>query len=258
MFFGQRQLGNPMTSPTAKNERRANELVSEHSILRLTGALLVGGFLLNLVVTLFHPSGRENEHRAIFTKYADSEAWIAIHLGQFVCVLIALGGLLVLYRALQLRGGVPVLARFAAGATIATAATWAVLQALDGVALKQAVDTWADASGSQKAIRFADAETLRWFEWGLQSYFRVLLGLSFVLFGAAIAATRLVSGWLGWLAVLAGVLSAVIGIDVGYSGLESGLQDAVGIAFLLAVLIFAVGILLTGMRRREPIAAARA
>jgi hypothetical protein len=242
-----------MTGPSPNDEARF-QLVSERSTLRLAGALLVGGFLLNIVVTLFHPSGNEDDHRAIFIKYADSGAWVAIHLGQFVAVLVALAGLLVLYRALQLRGDVPWLPRFAAGATIATAATWAVLQALDGVALKQAVDAWTDASGRQKAIRFADAETLRWLEWGLQSYFRALLALSFILFGAAIVVTRLLPSWIGWVAVLAGVLSAAIGIDVGYSGLESGLQDAAGIAFLVAALAFALGIGFTGGRRREPLA----
>jgi hypothetical protein len=243
----------PMTGSSPNDEARF-ELVTERSALRLAGALLVGGYLLNIVVTLFHPSGNEDNHRAIFTKYADSDAWVAIHLGQFVAVLITLAGLLVLYRALELRGDVAFLPRFAAGATVATAAIWAVLQALDGVALRQAVDAWTDASGRQKSIRFADAETLRWLEWGLQSYFRALLALSFILFGAAIVATRLLPSWIGWVAVLAGALSAAIGIDVGYSGLESGLQDAAGVAFLLAALAFAVGIGVTGGRRAEPLA----
>jgi hypothetical protein len=238
-----------MATPSAGAEAR-----TEHRTLRLAGGLLVGGFLVNLVVTVFHPSGREDDHRAIFTEYADSDAWVAIHIGQFIGILIALAGLLALYRALTLHRDFSLLARFAAGATIATAAALAVLQAVDGVALKQAVEAWTDASGSEKAIRFDDAETVRWLEWGIQSYFRVLLGLSFVLYGVAIVATRVVAAWLGWVAVLVGALSAAIGIDVGYSGLESGFQDVVGFGFLLAVVVFAVGIGTTGARRR-PLAA---
>ena len=230
--------------------------VTEHSTLRLAGWLLVGGLLLNVVVTLFHPSGEEDDHEAIFTEYADSGAWVAIHLGQFVGVLTALAGLLVLYQALRARGEVVVLARFAAGATVATAASWAVVQGLDGVALKQAVDAWVDASGAQEANRFADAETVRWLEWGFQSYFRLLLGLTFALFGIAIVATRLIAGWLGWVAVTAGLLSAAMGIDVGYNGLESGFQDVAGTALLLALVVFAVGTLVTGGRRRDLRAAA--
>ena len=71
----------------------------------------------------------------------------------------------------------PYLALMAGGAIIATGATWAVLQAVDGVTLKQAVDARVAASGTEEATRYADAETVRWIEWGLQSYFRVLLGV---------------------------------------------------------------------------------
>jgi hypothetical protein len=35
--------------------------------------------------------------------------------------------------------------------------------------LKQATEAWLDAVGPQQEIRFADAETVRWTEWGLQS-----------------------------------------------------------------------------------------
>jgi hypothetical protein len=244
-----------VTSQAVSDEALAG--VSERSALRLTGALLLGGFLLNLVATLFHPTGAEDDHPAIFREYAESDPWVAVHLGQFVGVLIALAGLLVLYRALKVRGRVLALARFAATSTIATAATWAIPQGVDGVALKQAVDAWVDASGAEQAIRFADAETVRWLEWGVQSYFRILFGLSLVLSGAAIVVSRIVAGWLGWLGVLAGLLSVAKGIDVGYAGLESGFGDLADSAFQLAVLVFAVGVFVTGVRRRDPLAAAQ-
>jgi len=142
-------------------------------------------------------------------------------------------------------------ARLAAAATVATAAVWAVLQGLDGVGLKQAVEAWVNASGVEKAVRLANAETVRWLEWGFQSYFRVLLGLTFLLFGAAIlGGRRIVARWLGWTAVLVGVCSVAIGVDVGYNGLASGLQDALGFAFLALVLIFAFGVLVLGTRER--------
>jgi Domain of unknown function (DUF4386) len=224
--------------------------VSERSALQLSGTLLLGGFLLNAVVTMFHPGGAEDDHAAIFRQYAESTPWVAVHLGQFVGVLLALGGLLVLYPVL--RREAPRLALFGAGATVATAVIWAVLQALDGVALKQAVDAWVDASGAEEAIRYANAESVRWLEWGFQSYFRVLFGLSLLLFGVAMVAGRLVDRWLGWMAVLAGLLALAFGIDVGYSGLQSRFQDAVGIAFQLVVLVFVVGMFVTGLRRRDP------
>ena len=48
---------------------------------------------------------------------------------------------------------------------------------------------------------------------------RLLLGLTFVLFGGAIARTGLVYRWLGVIGVLAGLVYAAIGVAVGYSGL---------------------------------------
>ena len=49
----------------------------------------------------------------------------------------------------------------------------------------------------------------------------------------------------GWTALVAGVCSLIFGVDVGYSGLASGLQDVLGIAIFILVLIFAFGVLVT-------------
>lgn len=211
--------------------------------MRLAGGLLVAGFVLTFLVTHEHPSGHEDNHPVIFTKYAHSHAWVVVHLGQFAGVLLAIGGLLVLYRVLQVRGEIPLLAGFALGAAIASAATWAVLQAIDGVALKQAVDAWAKASGPQKAIRFADAETVRWVEWGANSYFRVLFGLTLVLFGTGIARTGIVARWLGWTGVAGGLLYMASGIAVGYDGFQSSFGDAIGVVVQIVFLVFVVGVL---------------
>ena len=235
------------SGPDIDIQRGAGTVDSGRRALRFAGVLMVVGLLLNAVSTLIHPAGDEDDHEAIFTEYANSDAWVAVHLGQFVGVLLALGGVLVLCRAMRAAGGSPLLAHFAAAAAVATAATWAVLQGLDGVGLKQAVDAWASASGADKAVRFANAETVRWLEWGSKPL-RLLLGLTFALLGAVILAGRLVAGWLGWAAVVAGLISAAIGVDVGFSGLASGLQDFLGIAFLVIVLVFALGVLATGIR----------
>lgn len=225
--------------------------MSERTLLRLAGGLLVGGFLLSTVATHEHPSGDEDNHPVIFAKYAENHDWVAVHFCQFAGVLIALGGFLVLYRAFELRNEVPVLAKFAVGTTIATAAVWAVLQAVDGVALKQAVDAWAHASGAQKTIRFSDAETVRWAEWGINSYFRLLLGLTILLFGAAIARTGIIRRWLGWVGMIGGLLYMATGIAVGYRGFESGFGNAAGDAVQLLFLVFVVGILVAGLRRQD-------
>jgi hypothetical protein len=224
--------------------------------LRLGGALAVGGLVFNAVVTMaWHPSGSEDDHEAIFSEYAASDGWVATHFGQFVGVAIAIAGLIVVCRALMVGGGTNVLPRLGIAALIATGAGFAILQGLDGIALKQAVDAWVGSSGTEEEVRFADAETVRWLEWGFQSYFRILLGVSLGLIGLAVLAKPLLTQLLGWLAIIAGAMSIVTGIDVAYSGLESGLQDILSPFFQLAALAFGIGVLVAGFRRRDLAAA---
>jgi hypothetical protein len=116
--------------------------MTERALLRLSASLLLAGSILLQVVTAFHPSREDpNDHPAVFAEYADAGAWEAVHFGQFGAALIVVAGLVVLYRVLDVSAGarLPVLAQLALAGAIATAAAVAVLQAIDGVALKQAV-----------------------------------------------------------------------------------------------------------------------
>jgi hypothetical protein len=219
-------------------------------VLTVSGALLLVGFVVNAIQRgIWHPTGAEDDHEATFTEYAASE-WVATHFAELLLVLMALSGLLVLCSAL--RREAPLLALLAACAIIATSATWIALQAVDGVTLKQTVDAWAAASGTEKATRFGDAETIRWVEWALQSYFRVLLGVDLLLLGAAAVVSRIIPSWLGLLLIISGLLSLALGFSVGYEGLESGFQGLVGIAFQLVVLVFTVGLLVVSRRVPGP------
>lgn len=224
---------------------------ADRSVLTLSGALLLSGVVVNAIQRMiFHPTGEEDNHEAIFTEYAASDAWVATHFAEFLLVLVAISGLLVL--CLALRRETPHLALLAAGTLIASGAAWAVLQAVDGITLKQTVDAWAAATGPEKTTRFTDAETTRWIEWGLQGYFRVLLGVAFLLLGAAIVVSRLIGSWLGVLLVVGGLLSVAIGFSIGYEGLESSFQDAIAIPLQLVILVFGVGLLIVSRRAREP------
>ena len=69
--------------------------------LALSGGLLLLGFVVNAIQrTLLHPLGAADDHEAIFAKYAASDVWVATHLAEFLLVLVALAGFLVLCRAL--------------------------------------------------------------------------------------------------------------------------------------------------------------
>jgi hypothetical protein len=226
---------------------------TESLLLRKAGALLVGGFVLEFIAELLHPSkAHPNNHVAVFTEYAKSDSFTAVHILQFAAILVGIAGLLVLYRALALRREAPVLAGLAAAASVATAASFAVLQAIDGVALKHAVDAWLRASGPEKSQRFASAETVRWLEWGANSYFRFLLGLSLILFGVAIMRSLIVPRWLGGSAAVAGVFFLVVGVLVGEDGFGHG-QAGVGLAAFVFYLVFSIGLFVVGWRGRSAV-----
>jgi hypothetical protein len=174
--------------------------------LRLSAGLLLAGQLLYIVITQFHAGGDANNHPSIFAAYAANGIWTAVHVGQFVSAVILIAGLFALFFALDLRDGMATwwAGRFGAASATAALALYGVLQAVDGDALKQAVNAWASASETEKAARFANAEAIRWLEWGVRSYQDFALGLALLLFAVAVVrmawASRpiayLVQGWM--------------------------------------------------------------
>ena len=113
-----------------------------------------------------------------------------MHVGQFACTAILLGGLIALFFALDVRDEAARWAgRFGAASLVVALALYGVLQAVDGVGDKMVADAWVAARGADKAARFASAEAMRWLEWGARSYLDFALGLALVLFAAAVMRT---------------------------------------------------------------------
>lgn len=156
---------------------------------RLSAALLVAGFVLHVMAGLFHADGSANNHTVVFAEYAASASWAAVHLAQFAGMAVFIAGLLVLFFALDAtaKGTGRVVARLGAFSAAVALGLYGVLQAVDGVALKQAVDAWVGAPEAEKAARFASAETIRWVEWGARSYQTFMLGLTLILLGWVVA-----------------------------------------------------------------------
>jgi hypothetical protein len=191
----------------------------ERPSFRVAATLLLAGELLSLV-GLLHP-GREqaNDHPAVFAEYAASATWSAVHFGQFASTAIILAGLVALCCALSLQTGrLRWVGVFAAVSAVVTMGLTAVLQAVDGVALKQAVDAWVGAPEAEKTARFATAETIRWLEWGVRSYQRCMLGLSLLLFAVLLVRTAPIPMPIGYLAGLTGLAYLGQAFVVGSEG----------------------------------------
>jgi hypothetical protein len=205
--------------------------------LRLSATLLLVGQLLYIVVTLLHP-GREaaNNHPAVFAEYAGSGTWTAVHLGQFAAVAILLAGLLALFFALDVQAGRASWAgRFGAASAAATLALYGVVQAVDGVALKQAVNAWAGAPEAEQAARFASAEAIRWLEWGVRSYQDYALGLALLLFAAAVARSAGVPRPIAYLMGLSGLTYLAQGWVLSSEGFSPTHTTLIVLAYVLTL-----------------------
>jgi hypothetical protein len=213
-----------------------NGTFSAPTSLRLPAWLLLVGQLLHIAVTQFHAGGDANNHPAVFAEYAASGIWTAVHLGQFAGMAILLAGLFALFFVLDAQAGtVRWAGRFGAASAGVTLALYGVLQAVDGVALKQAVTAWASAPDADKAARFASAEAIRWLEWGVRSYHDFALGLALLLFAAAMVRAAWVPRPIGYLMGLSGVTYLVQGWVVGSEGFTPTQSVAIVLAWVLSL-----------------------
>src|SRR5829696_8709620 len=121
---------------------------------RLGAAALPLGVVVLVVAETLHPSREDPmDNPAVFAEYADSDIWTVVHLLEYFGFLLLLGGLVALYYSLKERPGVGAgLAPFGLAAAVTTAASFTVLQAVDGIALKRTVDAWASAPADREAV----------------------------------------------------------------------------------------------------------
>jgi hypothetical protein len=153
--------------------------------------------------------------------YAEDPLWIASHIGQFAGILLIIaGGFVALHRLLvKSESGTTASALSWLGlvTAIITASTFTILQAVDGIALKIATDTWyAIPPGEEeerKSIYLGVAEGIRWTEWGTQAYYRMLSGAVSLIFGVAIVKSVVLSRWIGAVGIAAGVVVAYVGFS---------------------------------------------
>jgi hypothetical protein len=226
----------------------------DRSSLRLSATLMLTGQLLFIVVTLFHADGKANNHRSVFAEYAASGSWKAVHLLQFAAIAILLAGLFALFFALDARAGTARWAgRFGAASAVVALALEGALQAVDGVANKQADLAWAGAPEAEKAARFATAEAIRWIEWGMRSYQAFALGLALLLFAAAVVRVASVPRPIAFLIALSGLVFVAQGWVVGEEGFSPTMSNAIVLAEALDLLwMIWLVVVASRMRDSEP------
>ena len=237
--------------------------MADRKSLLFSAVLLIAGEVVYEVAYEFHPWNVlsaaivGNTYAATFTAYANSTYWALIHAVQFTGNAMLVFGLLALFSALNVNSGlVGVVNRFAAASAVAALAFFAAVYAVDGVALKQAVDAWVSAPASQQSTYFAVAQGIRGLEWGVRGYSDYLTGLSLVLFATVIVWTARIPRPIGYIMGLSGLAYIAQGYTygTGYTAISEGpVLDQETYQFF--ILVWALWLLIVAWRMKGSVQA---
>jgi hypothetical protein len=178
----------------------------------------IAGAVLLFVGTYLHPmSADPNVPLAAFTEYASSYHWVAIHLMQLFGVVLITAALVLLSRRMA-DGPAAEWATLGTVGAIASLSVAAGLQAVDGVALKVMVDTWAATPGPPL---FSAALGVRQIEVGFASMTSLLFGLTAAIYGIALLIDGRFPKWIGAVAIVGGVPTAIAGVVMAHTGFSN-------------------------------------
>jgi hypothetical protein len=210
---------------------------------RLTAVIALLGAGLLGVGTWLHPADADpGVPAAAFSEYAaDGRAgWVTAHLLQFGGVASMTLAMVLLARTVAGPRGAA-WARVTAVCATAGLSTAAVLQAVDGVALKAMVDLWSSASDDRTSL-FAATLAVRQVEIGLDALLALVLAAAFLSLGVALLAAR--SRGLGGLALATAAAAAANGLALALGGfsdtamLATTASGLLGLAFLLTTAVW--------------------
>jgi hypothetical protein len=105
------------------------------------------------------------------------------------------------------------------------------------------------APESEKALRFANAETVRWLEWAVRSYFSLMLGLAFILIAVVIVRTEAVPRPIGYLAGGSGLAYVAQSWVLASAGFSAA-NGAFVIAGIVLTVVWTAWLAVYAMRRR--------
>lgn len=188
---------------------------------KLGPASSVLGVILLFIGTVLHPMhANPNDALAAFTEYAADPDWQTTHLLQLAGVLGIVIGLILFANKLDVKGDSGLVKLSIVGATI-SAALAAVLQAVDGVALKMMVDAWVAAAEADKPGLFHATLAVRQIEVGMASMFCLAIGFTAVMFSVVIATEKQFPRWLAVMGGLGGLATGVAGVVIAHTGFSA-------------------------------------
>jgi hypothetical protein len=212
---------------------------SDEHLARVGGISAIGGVIVLFVATMLHPlDAHPGDAPAVFAEYALDRFWVATHLGQLLGVVLIATGLVALSWKLR-AGHAGAWALLAGLATVASVSLAGALQAVDGVALKFAVDRWSASAEGARAAAFEAAYAVRQVEVGLASVMGAFFGLTVLLYGVALMLSPAAPNWLGIFGTLSGMATVISSIIQAHAGF-SDVAMATGMPSSLLALIWSI------------------
>jgi hypothetical protein len=218
-------------------------------VLRIGSTAGIAGALLAMVGNLIHPATPIGDPEGVAATIADSRIWVPGHLAIVVGLVLMLGGLLAVAQSIQ--GGLPgALARLGAAAAVAGITVGLILVTLDGIAAKQLAEAWATAPPGERAAALRLLLASETFNFALAALFNILFaGVTFILYGLAVAWSRQYPRWLGWVVVIAGIGSVAAGLLQAAVGEPTTLSRVLTIVFPTVITLWLVDVNVLVLRR---------
>lgn len=221
--------------------------MSERVLSRIGAVSAVIGAIFAVIVNLLHPRSATMENpQAYLQMIAESRIWIGDHVGVILAGILFTGGLLAISRSITGQPGAA-WARLGSAGALVGAAILFVLMATDGIAVKTLARAWVNAPEAEKAAAFSSAHALAQVNLALFSVWIIVFwGVTILLYGLAVTTSDAYPRWLGWVAILAGLGSALIGLNQAYKGPSYLVSNVLFVIFslIITIWVFVMGVLM--------------
>ncbi len=219
----------------------------ERKLLRIGAVSAIVGAILAIVFNILHPRNLgPPDMEALLRMIADSTIWVGDHIGIIIVILLFLGGLTALYRSITGEPGAA-WARLGFVAVLLSSTLGVITFAIDGLAMKEVAAAWANAPAAEKAVTFLVAAGLEHVSFSLFSiWIFAFWGVTFILYGLAVALSDVYPRWLGWVALVVGTGGALVGLVQALQGPSVLVTTVlfVAVSILLTLWVLVMGVLM--------------
>lgn len=194
------------------NARRTRDELTTADVARLSGALLIAGAAASVVANLAHPVLEEPGAVVHMYEVHVGHAWVAVHIGLAVGILLMAGGLATLRGLVSGRLG-GAFARVGAVFASAGGTLLAIsLGALDGYVISSLATRWRGAGEAQRELIERQGALVAAIDHGILAIGTLtLLGLGLASYGVAFVRSRALPAWLGGTALALGAAGITVG-----------------------------------------------